>query len=332
MDMGKVFRGGQRQAIELHNGLLENGLSSYFVSLENGELNSKSFANKISCKYKNPINFSLTLKEIVENIKPDIVHFHEAKSLNGIYLLKKDIKTVETRRVLFPISTFSIYSKYKICNVHVAVSETVANYLKRYFKNVYIIESFLNTERLDKIIEANPLKKIFQINLLYVGALTKEKSVSDIIYALKKTKYAEKIGLHIVGGGAESENLKSLADKLELSNVIFYGEKNNPQDFYRTCDIFINPSISEGSSGVLKESLYFDLPTVVRDIPTNRYFQKIFPEVRLFDNNSSKDLTKELDSIIEGGLNRLDTSKKVKQLYSLENYVKNYLSLYEDIL
>lgn len=329
--MGKAFRGGQRQAIELHNGLLNHGISSHFLCLESGELSQKSLENKILCQY-NPITFPFKLKHIVENVKPDIVHFHEAKSLNGIYLINKKIKTLETRRVLFPISAVSIYFKYRMCDIHVAVSETVADYLRKYFKDVYVIESFLNTESLDKIIEDNPLKKIFPINLLYVGALSKEKSVDNIIYAIKENKYVDKIGLHIVGKGSELENLKSLAKKLELSNIIFYGEMNNTQDFYRNCDIFVNPSISEGSSGVLKEALYFNLPSIVRDIPANRYINKFFPEIRFFDSTPSKDLSKELTNIIEEGLNKLDTSERVKQLYSRESYIKKYLSLYEEIL
>ena len=64
------------------------------------------------------------------------------------------------------------------------------------------------------------------IDLTFAGNIGVVQSVDTIIRAasILKDKYTN-LRWHIIGGGVELDNMKKLADKLQLSNVIFYGRR-----------------------------------------------------------------------------------------------------------
>ena len=95
------------------------------------------------------------------------------------------------------------------------------------------------------------------INLLYVGALTRNKGITYLLEAIKIID-DENITLHIIGDGVERSALEDLVEKLDIkSHVIFHGYiENGPKlfDFYRNSDVFVLPSFSEGLPRVLYEA------------------------------------------------------------------------------
>ena len=48
IDLGRSFRGGQRQALLLHRGLLARGVESHFIANSEGGLLAKLYADKSS--------------------------------------------------------------------------------------------------------------------------------------------------------------------------------------------------------------------------------------------------------------------------------------------
>lgn len=106
-----------------------------------------------------------------------------------------------------------------------------------------------------------------QIRLLYVGGLRPEKRVCDILHAMRLLQSRPvRFTATIVGDGAELEPLQQLAAQLELtSTVTFAGAiPSGPRlnDYYNSADIFILPSVSEGSPKVVLEALAHSLPVV----------------------------------------------------------------------
>lgn len=59
--------------------------------------------------------------------------------------------------------------------------------------------------------------------ILYVGRLSAEKGVSDLLHAMRDVRQAQ---LLIAGDGPQKRELEDLAERLELSNVIFLGHVN----------------------------------------------------------------------------------------------------------
>ncbi|MBT82155.1 MAG: colanic acid biosynthesis glycosyltransferase WcaI [Alteromonadaceae bacterium] len=58
--------------------------------------------------------------------------------------------------------------------------------------------------------------------LLYSGNIGEKQGLENLVYAADKLKYSSNLKFMVVGNGANLENLKNLADSLNLTNIRFY--------------------------------------------------------------------------------------------------------------
>ncbi len=334
IDTGKDFRGGQRQVLILHKGLLKKGIDSFLICNFNGKLHKKFDQNIIPIKFSN--NFYIKeLNEKIKKLHPDIVHCHDSKSLNYFIFKKKFFKLIETRRVSYPIGKLSLKFKYSKCDYHVAVSEEIEKYLKKFFKNVTTIHSCIEFDRFNKNFE-NPFKKNFEKNILFVGAFSKQKGLEVLLKAFFiLTREFKNIGLHIVGSGKLENKIKEIIDYFKINNqVILYGFRDDVEKFYKFCDIVVVPSIDgEGSSGVIKEALISGKITVASDLNENKILINNEENGFLFENKNYEKLYGTLRKIIVGKL-KLDESKIKESVekYKCEIMVDKYIKLYMSLL
>jgi glycosyltransferase involved in cell wall biosynthesis len=100
--------------------------------------------------------------------------------------------------------------------------------------------------------------------VLSIGRLSKEKGHTVLVRALQQLgSTARKWKLVLVGIGPERDRLMGLARSFGLSErVLFAGLHADVRPFYASADIFILPSLSEGSSNVLLEAMAAKLPIV----------------------------------------------------------------------
>ena len=101
---------------------------------------------------------------------------------------------------------------------------------------IVTINNFLNKYELS--IAPNYTNKSY---FLYIGRLSKEKSVITLLQAM--SELPRDIKLHIVGTGPEEENLKKYAEENKLHNIEFLGFKTGAdiQDEYQSCIATILP-------------------------------------------------------------------------------------------
>jgi len=88
-------------------------------------------------------------------------------------------------------------------------------------------------------------------------------------FALTRTQYP---GCHllIVGDGPERAKLESLADELSMrQHITFTGFMVDPKPWFAVIDIFLLPSLSEGTSMTLLEAMAFAKPSIVTDVGGN---------------------------------------------------------------
>jgi glycosyltransferase involved in cell wall biosynthesis len=100
--------------------------------------------------------------------------------------------------------------------------------------------------------------------LLTIGRLSKEKGHADLLRALPQLPSIDrKWKLVLVGTGPELDSLKRLTGSLNLSEcVVFAGSHVDVRPFYAAADVFVLPSVSEGSSNVLLEAMAARTPIV----------------------------------------------------------------------
>lgn len=143
--------------------------------------------------------------------------------------------------------------------------------------------------------------------------------------------------LMIAGGGALADEMKDLARKLDISDeVIFTGsfKEEDKVKLYSLCDVFVFPSLAEGFGIVLVEAMAVGLPIISSDL-------EVLQEVggsacRYFEIGKSEDLAEKMfnmyskiDNLSSLGV---QAQMRVKELYTMENFIQNYEEFYEELL
>lgn len=114
-----------------------------------------------------------------------------------------------------------------------------------------IIENSLKTNEIDNIFLNDENFKI-----LTVGRISREKGFNIAVEAAKLLKENNiKFTWYAIGNGNEFNNIKDLIVKYKLEdNFILLGRKDNPYPYMANCDIYVQPSISEGYCGTIIEA------------------------------------------------------------------------------
>lgn len=141
----------------------------------------------------------------------------------------------------------------------------IAKWLRKYTTKVEpMVSSTLTTEdyRLRNDCCQGP-----SIKLLYVGYLREAKGLNDLLEATALLRArGRSVELEIVGSGELLDNLDKHAQRLRLEDIVYFRGyvKMGPElnAIYDTSDIFVLPSLSEGSPRVILEALGHSLPVV----------------------------------------------------------------------
>ena len=108
--------------------------------------------------------------------------------------------------------------------------------------------------------------------MLFVGRLTKEKNIPNLLNAVPKVLGVFPNTLFIiVGKGDERPNLKKLTVDLGIEeNVIFTGAVPDVADYYYLSDLLVLPSNHEGRAIVLIEAMACGKPVISTDVGGTR--------------------------------------------------------------
>lgn len=109
--------------------------------------------------------------------------------------------------------------------------------------------------------------------ILFVGRHILRKGIDVLLHAAQELP-SETYQVRIVGHGSETESLKELAQKLQLSNVIFTGKlsKEQLEEEYANAAVFVLPAVidargdTEGLGVVLIEAVELGIPLVASQV------------------------------------------------------------------
>jgi glycosyltransferase involved in cell wall biosynthesis len=109
---------------------------------------------------------------------------------------------------------------------------------------------------------------LFSRIILTIGRLEHEKNYSKLIRAFKEVhRVYDDTMLMIVGSGSERERLLSLARSLSLEDaVVILPWARDVASYYKSADLYVQPSLYEGWGMAVIEAMASGLPVVMTDV------------------------------------------------------------------
>ncbi|MBW4025917.1 MAG: glycosyltransferase family 4 protein [Acidobacteria bacterium] len=165
-------------------------------------------------------------------------------------------------------------------------------------------------------------------SLLYVGRLEKYKGLQLILEAMRGLP---DVRLTVLGDGSYRDELMQLAQGLDVQ---FKGFCSETAPYYRSADIFINPSYGpEGLPIVSLECMSHGVPSIFSDLPVHEEISGGRRAAALFKVGDAQDLRQKLVALLSDSERRhslsLAARAMVHEKYSPEAARKGYFAAFE---
>jgi len=246
-------------------------------------------------------NDKLELFNIIKQINPSVIHFHEIpetfigiSELDRIFSNKRDYKIVITTHssLVDPNNLLFIADRF------ILVSEWSKDIFNDYFKDKVSCEIF--EYPIEKIKYDKKLAKKRmgwddnKTHILNVGLFTSGKNQGEL-FELSRIMSDDFI-FHFVGNQAINfkEYWEPLLENIP-KNCIIHGEQNDVNKFYEAADIFYFTSNYELNPIVVKESISHGLPTFIKKLHT---YKDMYDGLVTYISNNQEENKRELKNTI----------------------------------
>ncbi|MCK9596042.1 glycosyltransferase [Candidatus Pacearchaeota archaeon] len=266
----------------------------------------------------------LALKRAVQEIKPDVIHAHWIipqgwiaskikKKFDVPYVVTSHGSDIMGLKGFLGIKKETLENAKRITVVSDSIKKEIIKNIDSSLKNkIEIIPMGIDIKLFNPNKKDLSIKKKYNINgpfLLFVGRLAPEKGIDLLINAMPQViKNNPKTKLLIIGDGTLKNNLKEQVKNLGIEkNIIFIGWVDNKDlpRYYATADLFVCPSLREGSPVSYVEALACGTNILVGDIPISRELIKKFGGN--ITKHNSEDITKQI-------ILSLRSKKKIKNV------------------
>lgn len=290
----------------------------------------------------------------------DVVNFHL------MWMTDKNtiLKALKKKRIPYIITVHGAYAPNLIDNLKKKISMLTleGNFLKNanalhalcneekvYLKDlklempIYTIPNGIGDVEIEKIKNSNMLENPFEkefINILWVGRIREDKNVIGIVESLKflSKDIKEKIRIHIVGNGIESyiKKVNTVVKNNSLEKyVIFHGPKYKEEkyQYILNCDIYMQPSFSEGVSFSILDAMICERPMILSRQTNMTYFynKNFYLMTEPYPEDIAKAIT-QLSSNEELMAEFSKNSKKlVQEYFNWETLIHEYIDMYNKV-
>ncbi|MBW3466600.1 glycosyltransferase [Arthrospiribacter ruber] len=302
---------------------------------------------------KNPcipnISLLFQLKAFFKELKPVVIHTQGAEAnFHGILAGKwAGVSKIIGEEIGLPNhhSYWKYIFKYVYAKAHqvIAISEAVKDKIVS-----------LGEVKADKVqVLYNPIQ---QVENLEVASYSKAQSnkKTDFVFVttcrLVAIKNLERLieafsqlvlhtndsnpRLHIIGDGPDREKLETLCYSKELTGYVnFLGFQENVLPFLKEADVFVLPSLSEGSSVSLAEAMAFGLPSIVTKVGGASEILGNSNSGFLIDPLDTQDLKNSMLKMISLSPDERKAmgqrAKEQAKSFSVDHYLESLLNVYK---
>lgn len=314
-------------------------------------------------KVKNiELSFFVTKKTraYFKRINPDVIHTHlghadiigvwssrklKAKvfcTMHNIYFKQNFLDPIFFRiyRFLF----CKVVKRIQVVSISKSVENHVINTLKVPKTQSHLlfnaIPAIISEKNREKMVMNIPVKvDPSKVTLLFVGRLTKQKSVETLLKSIKILKengFEDSFELLIVGDGVLRASLELLTKKLGICDLVrFEGEQSLVENYYSVADVFILPSIWEGFGIVILEAFRAKVAVIASNLegPSELITNNI--NGLLFEPTEYLELSEKISKLIKDNIFREQIAKEgyltFSEKYQIDIYVNKLSELYERV-
>ena len=277
--------------------------------------------NKLRIMFLNGNNaFSRKIIEIVDQQEIEVVHFINFYSnlflLNvlkekGVSVLQTvhDLHPHEANKAFYKVFRMKIMAKKMSKAINVSDNLSTNSYLQLKEleclfpdKNIYYygFPSLVSKQVQSGVLFPSELSQIKNKYILFFGRIEEYKGIRYLYDSFVKSDYLANNYYLVIAGKGELllDNKTDLRDK----HIIFlnrYIKDEEIAELYKNAACVVYPYISATQSGVLSLSCYFNVPTLVSDIP---YFNSIVEKAKIaitFKNKDSEDLQFQMINLLK---------------------------------
>ncbi len=168
-----------------------------------------------------------------------------------------------------------------------------------------------------------------KLQLLFVGAVSLLKGSPYLLESMGKL---ENVVLHVAGKVQLPEAFIRQFNK----NVVFHGYLNKKQlrELYRSCDVYVHPSLTEDSPHAVREAMACGLPVIATKAAGSSVSEGV--NGFIIKDCSSEDIAKKLGLFIEDRalLSRMGMAARsyAEMRFTEERYKKSYVELLGKIM
>lgn len=278
--------------------------------------------------------------------KYDIIHYHAIGPSVPLFIAhlfgKKTVATVHglNWKVDKWNSFASNYLKLgeKILAKYADEVVTLSDEMHQYFLDTYKRDTMLIKNGVTPIPKTSDtvIEKNFGIKqdeyFLYVGRISPEKGILDLIKAYKKGSFSKKL---VIAGEIPDNDfgkeVKNLIGNDENIVCMGFAEGEMLNSLYSNCFLYVLPSHTEGLALTLLEAMSCGVDCLVSDIPENTVVIKDFGKTfKAFDVDDLSLKLKEYEKT-----SKIEKEKQIKYIlenYGYENVVEEHLKLYRRVL
>ncbi len=333
----KGFRGGERQLVRIHEGILASGEESIIICRsDNTELSQTNYAHGIAFKGFGTLVAPLQILRILIAQKPDLIHCHDSRALSLVAILKPFLKSpvVVSRKTVYSIAnTGATKRKFTAVDHLIAVSHAAAEVVADRFPTLPVTVIF------DGVVpytgksrsEVRAILGVSESITLFatVGYFSTEKNVP----LLRKTAdfLAQSFpNAKIVLIGPVAEKFLDLVEN--HSSILLAGKIENAETLYAGFDCYLSASTREGLGSALLDAVVRDIPAIALDSGGSR---DIFaPNDTAHCENESAFLAC-VKEFCEGSHHLGDVVKRgisARNRFSIENLQTEHIALYRSLI
>ncbi|MEH2247838.1 glycosyltransferase [Nostoc sp.] len=287
--------------------------------------------------------------KLLENFQPDIILVEEAAQMRGLYSLflqgyGRPIGVEYAKQTHTPIisifhTDIVAYIRYYLGNLFFSLLRPIVPLLVKQFSDAYDLNLFPSQELLAKYnrlkcqrseyvpyqgidcekfhpqnIDYNPIVNDYRPTILFVGRITPEKNVTQLIdaFPIIAAKIPD-VHLIIVGSGPLDEEIRRRTQKFE-SGITVWGESHGTEllGLYARADVFVNPSVTENFCTTNMEALASGTPVVAANAGGNP--EQVFHAINGFlaEPNNPTDLAHKVIAILENSSFKADLTRQAR--------------------